>query len=218
MMPSRSEWNRCWQLRSFHFNRTANYRSTLQNAPRNPAYLNGPAQSASTTSVPQCNRPDSSARDTLRDSATRPGPVSPSPSLGATTTDFAQVTEILAKIGISKRRFKQVESICLIRDQRANRQQDLAFNARPFVLCGLPLRRPPSTQLVHRRRNGNFFLHIVAHPDYGLLELMENLASDPSLIGRDFTFSTMRTSGLISPSIHASASFDANFPLGSAAS
>jgi len=32
----------------------------------------------------------------------------------------------------------------------------------------MPLRRPPCTQQVHRRRNGKFFLHIVAHPDFGL--------------------------------------------------
>ncbi|HEX5483771.1 MAG TPA: replication protein RepA [Terriglobia bacterium] len=75
---------------------------------------------------------------------------------------------VIRSIGISKRRFKQVESICLIREQRARGRPELAFNVRPFVLCGLPLRRPPSTQLVHRRRNGRFFLHVVAHPDFGL--------------------------------------------------
>lgn len=72
-------------------------------------------------------------------------------------------------IGITKRRMRQVESILLVRDQREKRTQELAFHARPFVLCGLPLRRPPATQLVHRRRNGKFSLHIVAHPDFGLL-------------------------------------------------
>lgn len=56
----------------------------------------------------------------------------------------------------------------MIREQRASGRQELAFNARPFVLCGLPLRRPPADQLVHRRRNGKFFLHVVAHPDFGL--------------------------------------------------
>ncbi len=61
-----------------------------------------------------------------------------------------------------------MESICLIREQRASGRQELAFNARPFVLCGLPLRRPPSSQVVHRRRNGKFFLYVVAHPDFGL--------------------------------------------------
>ncbi len=71
-------------------------------------------------------------------------------------------------LGLTKRRLKQVESICLVREQRRSGRQELAFNARPFVLCGLPLRRPPLTQLVHRRRNGKFFLHLVAHPDFGL--------------------------------------------------
>jgi hypothetical protein len=44
----------------------------------------------------------------------------------------------------------------------------LAFNARPFVLCGIPLRRPPRNQLIHSRRNGRFFLDITGHPEFGL--------------------------------------------------
>lgn len=80
----------------------------------------------------------------------------------------AVANSVLPSIGITKRRLRQVESICLIREQRATGRQELAFNARPFVLCGLPLRRPPSSQVIHRRRNGKFFLHIVAHPDFGL--------------------------------------------------
>jgi len=75
---------------------------------------------------------------------------------------------ILPSIALTKHKLKQLDSICLVREQRANGQQQLAFNARPFVLCGLPLRRPPTAQQVHRRRNGKFFLHIVAHPDFGL--------------------------------------------------
>jgi len=75
---------------------------------------------------------------------------------------------ILPSIGLTKHQLKQLDSICLVLEQRANGQQQLAFNARPFVLCGLPLRRPPAKQLVHRRRNGKFFLHIVSHPDFGL--------------------------------------------------
>ena len=63
---------------------------------------------------------------------------------------------------------KQVESVLLVREQRAWQRQKLAFQARPFVLCGLPLRRPPPTQLSYARRNGNFFLQIVTHPDFGL--------------------------------------------------
>jgi hypothetical protein len=77
-------------------------------------------------------------------------------------------SSLLSGNRISKRKLRQVESIHLIREQRENRTQQLAFHARPFVLCGLPLRRPPESQLVHTRHSGNFFLHITARPDYGL--------------------------------------------------
>jgi len=63
---------------------------------------------------------------------------------------------------------KQVKSILLIREQREHGTQELAFQARPFVLCGLPLRRPSLAQLSYTRRNGRFFLQIVAHPQFGL--------------------------------------------------
>jgi len=46
--------------------------------------------------------------------------------------------------------------------------QELAFNARPFVLCGLPLRRLPSDKLLYTRRNGKFFLQVLGHPQFGL--------------------------------------------------
>src|ERR1039458_993923 len=59
-------------------------------------------------------------------------------------------------------------AVILVREQRENRNQQLAFHASPFVLCGLPLRRPPKSQLVHVRHSGNFFLHVTAHPDFGL--------------------------------------------------
>jgi len=63
---------------------------------------------------------------------------------------------------------KQVEAILLVREQREKGTQELAFHARPFILCGLPLRRPSPDQLSYTRRNGKFFLQIVAHPQYGL--------------------------------------------------
>jgi hypothetical protein len=83
-------------------------------------------------------------------------------------SSFTTVGQILPTLGITKRRFKQVESISLVREQRASGRQELAFNARPFVLCGLPLRRPPKNQLTHSRHSGKFFLQILGHPDYGL--------------------------------------------------
>ncbi len=75
---------------------------------------------------------------------------------------------LLPQIGITSRRFKKLEAIHLVREQRETGQQQLAFNARPFVLCGIPLRRPHSNQLVFTRRNGRFLLEITAHPCVGL--------------------------------------------------
>jgi hypothetical protein len=81
---------------------------------------------------------------------------------------LSPVGEILPRVGITKRRLKQLNLIQLIREQREQRKQELAFNARPFVLCGLPLRPVPKTQMLFNRRNGRFFLQIVAHPEFGL--------------------------------------------------
>ena len=81
---------------------------------------------------------------------------------------FVPVGSILDTISITKLRVKQLDAIQLVREQRENGKQELAYHARPFVLCGLPLRRPQAGQLVHRRQNGKFFLEVVAHPRYGL--------------------------------------------------
>jgi hypothetical protein len=65
-----------------------------------------------------------------------------------------------AGITSSKQTLKKVEVIELVRQQRAVNRQDLIYSARPFVLCGMPLKRPPAGILIHRRRNGRFFLQI----------------------------------------------------------
>ena len=81
---------------------------------------------------------------------------------------FLSLQSVLPTISISKRRLKQLEAIQLVRDKRENRTQEISYNARPFVLCGLPLRQPPKDQLIYTRRNGNFLLEITAHPRFGL--------------------------------------------------
>ena len=48
-------------------------------------------------------------------------------------------------------------------------QAESCFSSRPFILCGLPIRRPPAEQLVFEQRNGHFLLQVTGHPDYGLL-------------------------------------------------
>ena len=87
---------------------------------------------------------------------------------GLSSPSFGQVRSIRPNIGITARRAKQISSVLMIREQRDQHKQEVAFNARPFVLCGIPLRPVPKDQLTHKRRNGKFFLHIMAHADFGL--------------------------------------------------
>ncbi len=85
---------------------------------------------------------------------------------------FSSLSDCLQRvapvISISKRRLKQLDAIQLVRQQRENRKQAIAYHARPFVLCGLPLRKPRPDQFIYTRRNGNFLLEITAHPRFGL--------------------------------------------------
>ena len=69
---------------------------------------------------------------------------------------------------VSKQKAKKAEGICLVREKRESACQTLGFTARPFVLCGLPIRRPPAGQLLFERRNGSFTLQITGHPQFGL--------------------------------------------------
>ncbi len=69
---------------------------------------------------------------------------------------------------VSRYRLKQAEGIALVRANREEGRQPLAFTSRPFILCGLPIRRPPNEQLLFERRNGNFLLQITGHPQFGL--------------------------------------------------
>lgn len=81
---------------------------------------------------------------------------------------FASVESILPRIGITKQAVKKLEAIQMVREQRENGKQVIAYHARPFVLCGLPLRKPPADQILYTRRNGIFLLEITAHPRFGL--------------------------------------------------
>jgi len=52
--------------------------------------------------------------------------------------------------------------------RREEGKQNVGFSSRPFVLCGLPVRRPPAREMLSERRNGDFVLQITGHPNYGL--------------------------------------------------
>jgi len=97
----------------------------------------------------------------------------------------------LPSLRITKRRLKRVEAIQLVREQRDNRSQEVSYNARPFVLCGLPLRRPPGDQLVYTRRNGSFVLEITAHPRFGLPTVRADCTCAPLAFGMGRNISSL---------------------------
>ena len=73
-----------------------------------------------------------------------------------------------AELFISKQKLRQSESVQLVRLKREAGTQELGYSSRPFVLCGLPVKRPPNGVLLHERRNGRFHLQVIGHPTYGL--------------------------------------------------
>ncbi|HEX7362463.1 MAG TPA: replication protein RepA [Bryobacteraceae bacterium] len=69
---------------------------------------------------------------------------------------------------VSKHKLRQAEGSCVVRLKREEGKQNVGFSSRPFVLCGLPVRKPPAGEMLYERRNGDFVLQITGHPDYGL--------------------------------------------------
>lgn len=69
---------------------------------------------------------------------------------------------------VSKQKLRQAEAVRLVRVNRESGAQILGFASRPFVLCGLPIKRPAPGNLLHERRNGQFLLQVTGHPTYGL--------------------------------------------------
>ena len=69
---------------------------------------------------------------------------------------------------VSKQKLHRSKGIELVRIKREQRNQDLCFSSRPFVLCGLPVLRLPTGQLLYERRNGKFLLQITGHPEFGV--------------------------------------------------
>jgi hypothetical protein len=69
---------------------------------------------------------------------------------------------------VSKQKLRQAEGSCIVRLKREEGKQNLGFSSRPFVLCGLPVRKPLRNEMLYERRNGNFVLQITGHPNYGL--------------------------------------------------
>jgi hypothetical protein len=66
---------------------------------------------------------------------------------------------------VSKRQCKRLEYFEMVRSAREEGKQSVGFNSRPFILCGLPVRRPPKGTRDYVRRNGRFTLEITGHRD-----------------------------------------------------
>jgi hypothetical protein len=75
---------------------------------------------------------------------------------------------MVPELVVSKQKLRLAEGSCLVRIKREEKNQTLVFSSRPFVLCGLPVRRPPDGELLFERRNGSFVLQITGHPQFGL--------------------------------------------------
>lgn len=80
----------------------------------------------------------------------------------------AVLKAMVPELVVSKRKLRVAEACCQVRMKREEGNQNLGFSSRPFVLCGLPVKRPPVSELLYERRNGNFVLQITGHPSFGL--------------------------------------------------
>lgn len=70
-----------------------------------------------------------------------------------------QLTDLIAERAVQA---------CEVRSRRSVANQDVAFGARPFILCGLPIRPLPAGTTVYRRQNGKFSLEITGNAQWGV--------------------------------------------------
>lgn len=59
--------------------------------------------------------------------------------------------------------FQSAESVACVRLKRRSDTRSVGFVSRPFVLCGLPIKRPPGT-LLHESRHRRFVLQVAGYP------------------------------------------------------
>jgi hypothetical protein len=83
-------------------------------------------------------------------------------------TELQPLTAVLKSAGITRRRLKKLDAIVQVHEQRRDHKSEKAYSARPFVLCGIPVRRPAKHTLEYSRQNGRFRLRVIGHPNYGL--------------------------------------------------
>ncbi|MBV9442634.1 MAG: replication initiator protein A [Acidobacteriaceae bacterium] len=87
---------------------------------------------------------------------------------GDMETAGSALKRMLPELVVSKQKLRQAEGGCAVRFKREEGKQNVGFSSRPFVLCGLPVRKPAAGEILYERRNGDFVLQITGHPNYGL--------------------------------------------------
>jgi hypothetical protein len=88
--------------------------------------------------------------------------------IGRIESAGSTLKRMVPELVVSKQKLRQAEGSCIVRLKREEGKQNLGFSSRPFVLCGLPVRKPAKDEMLYERRNGNFVLQIIGHPSYGL--------------------------------------------------
>lgn len=92
-------------------------------------------------------------------------PESRSTNVPNVSFSFSRSGDILKRyfpdLVVSKQRLRLADAIACVRLKRQEANQNLGFTSRPFVLCGLPVKRPRTGQLLHERRNGHFLLQVL---------------------------------------------------------
>jgi Plasmid encoded RepA protein len=90
------------------------------------------------------------------------------PQQGSRDSSIAvPVKSVLSSMGITKRKSRKLDAVARAKHPEGHKTQR-AYSARPFVLCGIPVRRPQKHSLEYSRQNGRFRLRVIGHPDYGL--------------------------------------------------
>lgn len=74
----------------------------------------------------------------------------------------------LSEIPAAAQAVARSHAVEAVRRKRNAGNQEIIFGARPFILCGLPIRRPPLNTSRYTRRNGKFFLEVAGHPELGI--------------------------------------------------
>jgi len=73
-----------------------------------------------------------------------------------------------APVQTSKRMERRIGRLLAVREDREQDNQRVGYMARPFILCGLPFKKPSQATTYYKRQNGDAVLEITASPEYGL--------------------------------------------------